>query len=202
MTSTATKIREIEAFIRALALRGQPPAPHELVWLDTLLHPLEKLDSPAAKGLRGCFFALQGEKDAAAQWHEAAIAEQPENPDEYVRHAESLARMNDQDKATARYAEALQKNFDSPEQRAGILNAFIFTALCAGKVELLREKVEEYAVLTGEEHGVVELLRSGDVVVRNGAAAQCYAAACASGAFKDWEHPDEDEAWKHLQWAT
>ena len=203
MKRESFKVRETAALVSLLFRCGGEPPDFALARLDALLQLLEKSDRPAFLSFRGAFFALKGDREASAQCHQAAIAAEPDGHRAYIRYAESLSYLKDYDAAIRMYEQAAGTvGNEEPERRLAVLNGLLFTACLAGITQNLDHWLEAYESLAGEAHGIAAQLRDGCVLERDCCAVQCYAAACSSGAFKDWEHPDEDEAWKHLQWAT
>lgn len=199
MKRESPKAQETGALVSLLFRRGEPPSDFALGNLETMLQLLEKSDSSAFRSFRGASFALRGDKAASIHWHEEAIATEPDISRHYIRYAESLCYLKDYDTAISMYEKAAALIGDEdPEAALPVLNTLLFTAYLAGKAEKLRQWLHIYESLAGEVHGVAALLREGCSREQFGSSVPFFAAACASGAFKDWEHPDEDEAWKHL----
>ena len=189
-------IDEAEKLISKLFAEHKTVSDKDLAGLDRLLLNIEAFSPAAVAGLRGAYFALKKDMKKATEWHEKAVVEAQAQPSAYMRYADSLSYLSDFRNSCMLYVKAAEAaGVNTAEAREPL-----FRALAIAIIERYKDIVEQWLPVFTSIHGTDHMLLALRKKVESGKnATACYSASCASGVLDDWNHPDEDEAWQHLQ---
>lgn len=194
MTSLPAPIKgEILDLLNRLA-NCDSPSQFDLYRLNHLIEQLEKVDYPASLSFRGAYYSLQGKFDKAEEYHKEAIKMQP-GANTFFNYAMTL-------QIEEKYAQAVEmllkaKELCSTDFRC--MEVLLQNAAWSGQIALVEEWLPRYSSLTGVNLTVdnyIALLGPAKTTLESD---ESYAATCASGVLSDWDSPEEEEAWQHLQ---
>ena len=171
------------------------PSQFELYSLNRRIQQLERLGHSASLSFRGAYYSLQGDFDRAEECHEKAIAENPEGY-KFFNYAMTL-------QLEGKYAQAVVMLLRAKELCSANLfcmGILLQNAAWSGQIEVLKEWLPKYrSLLKDDDLTVDKCIELFGPVKTNPEPDESYAATCASGVLSDWDRPEEDEAWQHLQ---
>ena len=159
------------------------------------IRSLAKADLLQAESLRAFSYAAEGRFEESFAVHEAVIARDSSEPSFIGNYAASLSLAGEHLKAARMFASA----WEIDRTAVYFLARALDDASASGDPDLLSDLEKKYQSLTGSAYapggGSTTYLVAGTNVPPE----YCYSLSAGSGAFSDWERPEEEEAWAYLQ---
>ena len=163
-------------------------SPSESLLLEQELQSLAQIDPAQADSIRAYVLSVEGEFETSCLLHEELIRSMPDDPLFVGNYAASLSVSGKHDQAAHVFLQAWELDRTDTHYLASAISE----ARACANAELTTELEAKYAGLTGKPF--MDPSAAG-VFPHNVAGTTCFTLACRSGTLKDWEHPDEEEAW-------
>ena len=195
---TGPQAEALRTFLHQLLIRAPLPqaSPDELLQLDALIRQAA-LEQPLIEhAFRAVYHALNEDHEASMRSHDLACEHaHPDNGYIHAAYAASLDIFGRCDEAVDAALRAVQRGEDQ------FMFQLIVYAYKARRHDVLESWLPRYAVAYGREHPVEQWLREEEdgFMEDDCDACECRHASCASEILSEWNHPDEEEAWRHLQ---
>jgi Tfp pilus assembly protein PilF len=194
----ATRIQELLEYVQILWKKKDTStvSDFDLARLVSLIKSIGRVDPLAEISFTGTYFAIKGDIEASKRWHEKAIEEAPKNPYVHVNYAASLEGFEEFDSAVEHGLKAVE--YGGPSEKT--LWNLLIVAYKANRREILDAWLPQYKKLFGQSHIVEKWIQDEDEYFAGEEGDidpdSCFLASCISGKLKDWNNPDEEEAWR------
>ena len=188
---TMLRTDRVAALLDRKTLLGQLSAFEEAQILKEI-GSLSKIDPIQADSIRAVCLGAEGKFEEACALHKKVIEQDPAESAFIGNYATCLAIFGKHQEAYEVFMQAWLLDKTNKD----FLEKAIDMAVCLNRTDLVNSLNDQYQTLTGEPFRSVErtLLTGSDVT-----AEYCFSATVGSSSFSDWDRPEEEEAWQHLQ---